>query len=108
MEKGKPGYRYGEAFEREGIGQVIEKHITLSPEANQLGVAEVRLLKWIAKSGMKQHAVEQKPDTQCNLVLERGLKQHMMERDPQKEAVPCSVGVCNTGIRSNYRFELNS
>lgn len=87
MEKGKRGYRYDEAFKREAIALVIEKHIPLSKAAKQLGVAEETLRQWIAKSGLQQHDDEQKSDAQRIRELERDLKQARMERDILKEAV---------------------
>ncbi|MBK7186921.1 MAG: transposase [Ignavibacteria bacterium] len=81
MEKGKRGYRYDEAFKQEAIALVIEKHIPLSNAAKQLGVAEETLRQWIAKSGVKQQADEQKSDAQRIRELERDLKQARMERD---------------------------
>ncbi|MBL8223210.1 MAG: DUF1549 domain-containing protein, partial [Bryobacterales bacterium] len=56
MEKGKRGYRYDEAFKREAIALVIEKHIPLSNAAKQLGVAEETLRQWIADGAeWKEH-----------------------------------------------------
>jgi len=39
MGKGKRGYRYDEAFRREAIALVTEKHLPISRAAKQLGVA---------------------------------------------------------------------
>lgn len=87
MEKGKRGYRYDEAFKREAIALVIEKHIPMSTAAKQLGIADQTLRDWIAQSGAASKDASQQTDAQRIRDLERENRMLRQERDILKEAV---------------------